>query len=63
MERGICRGKAKEEDLIDCVADSSDAVIGYKYKLQLSFGQDGLKIWEKTYEKYDALKKLAKLTS
>lgn len=53
----------KKEDLKYCVADSSDAVIGYKYKLQLSFGQDGLKIWEKTYEKYDALKKLAKLTS
>lgn len=46
-----------------CLSDSSDAIVGYKYMLQLHFKDNGLSIWEKTYEKYDALKKLAKMNS
>ena len=52
----------EKEALRKCIADSSDDTVGYKYMLQLRFKENGQAIWEKTFDKYDALKKLAKIT-
>ncbi len=53
----------EKDALRKCLAESSDAIVGYKYMLQLRFKGNSQNIWEKTYEKYDELKKLAKTSS
>ena len=50
--------KGKEETFQKCLADASDADIGYKMLLGLNFGTDGDLIWEQTHKQFKQLRKL-----
>lgn len=50
--------KGKEETFRKCLADASDAEIGYKMLLGLNFGTEGDLIWEQTRKHFKQLRKL-----